>query len=268
MDELVTKMDEFVIRDPKNKRIRKMVKINIPESIKQECEKSMDYVLFIQDQQISELFKIIDQKQSFGILSVIGSCILGIENYKNEESKKRYIPQYHRCYNSLYESLVNLSGQLIFSLTYLDPRLLDQAFIKKTIESIVQLQMEYINSNKNNIFPSQKEFLNGQIKELIELYNNRIQKAIESCNMNDSWWSRITIFDNSIYKGCSYFEAYANILINSRNQTQYKQQLLKNKIDITFEELPNHENKQLEEITPKGNKDRKSSHVPPPEVVA
>lgn len=252
-------MEELVIRDSKNKRIRKFVKINIHESIKQECEKSMDYVLFIQAQQISELFKIIDQKQSFGIISVIGSCILGIDDYniQNEEFKKRYNAQYHRCYNDLYENLVNLSGQLIYSLTNLDDRLLDQVFIKETIESIVHLQSKYINSNKNNILPLQKEFLNGQIKELIELYNKRIQNAIDFCNKNDSWWSRITIFDNSMYNGCSYFEAFANVLINSINQTQYKQQLLKNKIDITFEELPNHENKQLEEISLKGNKDGK-----------
>lgn len=89
------------------------------------------------------------------------------------------------------------------------------------------------------------------------MYNKRIQNAIDFCNKNDSWWSRITIFDNSMYNGCSYFEAFANVLINSISQTQYKQQLLKNKIDITFEELPNHENKQLEEISLKGNKDGK-----------
>ena len=236
-------MEELVIRDPNNKRIRKLVKVDIKKEIEQESLESMNFVLFNVSQQISELFQLIDHKQSFGFFSEIASCIIGIDEYNSfdEKNKKRYNPQYNRSYNTLYTNLVNLSGQFIFSLKSLDDRLLDQIFIKKIIETIFFLQRNYINNNTNNILPAQKEFLSGLLKELIELYNKRIQHAVELCNKNDSWWSRITIFDNSMYNGCSYFEAFSNVLINSMNQSQYKQQLLINRIDISFKELPDNE---------------------------
>ncbi len=64
-------LEELVIRDPKNKRIRKLLKVDISKEIKNECKKCMEKVLFEQSQEIYELFQLIDKKQTFGLISEI-----------------------------------------------------------------------------------------------------------------------------------------------------------------------------------------------------
>ena len=116
--------------------------------------------------------------------------------------------------------------------------ILDQVFIKQTIETIIFLNTTYLSKNPNSILPSQTELLNGLIKQLLEIYNQKLDHALELCNQNDSWWTRATIFLNSALNGANYFEAFSNVLINSVNQAQFKLNIQKNKILIDYKELP------------------------------
>ena len=89
---------EIVIRNPENKRIQQMVKVDISEEIESECKRCFNEVLFKQSQQISQLFELIDQKHTYGIISEIATAILGIDEFNslNNDNKKRYQSQYHR----------------------------------------------------------------------------------------------------------------------------------------------------------------------------
>lgn len=238
---------EIVIRNPENKRIQQMVKVDISEEIESECKRCFNEVLFKQSQQISQLFELIDQKHTYGIISEIATAILGIDEFNslNNDNKKRYQSQYHRNMDRVFYCLINLSTQLTFSLSMLDDNILDQTFIKTTIQTILFLNENYINKFQNNIMPSQKEVLNGLINKLVGEYNKRINKAIFLCEQNDSWWSRAIIFSNSTLNGCSYFEAFANVLVNSQNKTQFKQRLIENKLNITIKEQSFNKNESL-----------------------
>lgn len=239
---------ELVIRDPENKRIKQMIKIDISAEIQAECKRSLDFVLFQQSQQISQLFEFIDQKHTYGIMAEIGTAILGIDEFNSldADEKKLYQFQYHICFDKLCYSLINLCTQLIFSLARLPDNLLDQTFIKKTIEMIYSSSEVYINKS-NNIFSGQKEVLNGLIKKLIELYNQKLNTAILLCEQNNSFWERTLIFSQSINQGCTLFDAFANVLIYSENQNQFKNYLIANKLNINFIESLNLEyNKKYE----------------------
>lgn len=230
---------EIVIRDPDNKRIRKMIKVDISEEIQYECQRNMDVILFEQSQQISQIFSLLDAKQSWGILSELGSAVLGINEYENNKEKqlKRYSAQYQRCYDKLNYGLLNLSSQLLFALEKIPDNYLDQKFIKYTIETIIFLQEKYINNDKNNIFSAQKEVLNGTIKKLVEIYNKKLDNAILLCEQNNSWWSKLLGFSQLINNDYNWVCAFANILVDSADQKQFMQHLQSNKLNINFSEL-------------------------------
>lgn len=243
--------NEVIIRDPHNKRIRKIIKVDISREIQNECQKSMEFILFTQSQQITQLFSLLDVKHSWGIISELGSAVLGIDEYDqiNEKQLKRYSTQYQRCYDKLNYGLTNISNQLIFTLENIPDNCLDQPFIKKTIETIIFLQEKYINNTKNNILPVQKELLNGCIKKLIKVYNERLDNAIYSCEQNNSWWSKAVIFSQSINSGYSWLHACNNVLVYSENQNQFKQYLINNKLNINFIEIENLEYDKKNEIS-------------------
>ena len=90
------------------------------------------------------------------------------------------------------------------------------------------------NLKQNNILPSQKEFLNGLIKELVELYNSQIEQTIRECDYNNTFWRKTNIFIDSMNNGCSCLQACANVLVYSNSQEQFRQHLLNNRIDIKF----------------------------------
>ena len=98
---------EIVIRDPKNKRIRKIIKVDISKEVQNEYQRNMELILFEQSQQISQIFSLLDAKQSWGILSELGSAVLGINEYENNKEKqlKRYSAQYQRI---VYNKVRNL----------------------------------------------------------------------------------------------------------------------------------------------------------------
>lgn len=233
---------EQVIRDPDNKRIKKMFKIDLTREIQNEFHRSFEQIIYQQSQQISELFGLLDTKHTYGILSEIGSAVLGIDEFNdrmpNSEFFKKHHSQYNRCLDKTHYGLINLSTQLIYALTHMPDNILDQVFIKQTIETIIFLNTTYLSKNPNNILPSQTELLNGLIKQLLEIYNQKLDHALELCNQNDSWWTRATIFLNSALNGANYFEAFSNVLINSVNQAQFKLNIQKNKILIDYKELP------------------------------
>lgn len=228
---------EWGIRDPDNKRIQKMVKVDITKEIQEECKRNFELILFRQAEQVSQLFFMIDEKHTYGIISELANAVLGIEEYEafeNQADKKRFASQYHRCLDNINKGLTNLSTQLIFALKNIPQNVLDQNFIKNTIETVLQLQLNFINLKQNNILPSQKEFLNGLIKELVELYNSQIEQAIRECDDNNTFWRKTNIFIDSMNNGCSYLQACANVLVYSNSQEQFRKHLLNNRIDIKF----------------------------------
>ena len=200
----------------------------------------MEFILFKQSQQITQLFFLLDVKHSWGIISELGNAVLGIDEYDQideEQFKRGYLSQYQRCYDKLNYALTNISNQLIFTLENIPDNCLDQPFIKKTIETIIFLQEKYINNIKNNILPVQKELLNGCIKKLIEIYNKRLDNVIQLCEQNNSWWPKAVIFSQSINSGYSWLHACNNVLVYSENQRQFKQHLINNKLNINFIEI-------------------------------
>lgn len=241
---------EIVIRDPKNKRIRKIIKVDISKEVQNEYQRNMELILFEQSQQISQIFSLLDAKQSWGILSELGSAVLGINEYENNKEKqlKRYSAQYQRCYDKLNYGLLNLSSQLLFALEKIPDNYLDQKFIKYTIETIIFLQEKYINNDKNNIFSAQKEVLNGTIKKLVEIYNKKLDNAILLCEQNNSWWSKLLGFSQLINNGYDWITACTNILVYSENQNQFMQYLQSNKLNISFSEINKLEHNYEQEI--------------------
>ena len=229
---------EIVIRNPDNKRIKQMVKVDITTEIQLECKRSVECIFFQYVQNVSNLFQLVDNKQTYGILAEIAGAIIGLDEYRTNRDKK-YLSQYKCSYNKLYFCLVNLSNQLIFLITHVDIPL-DQPFIKKTIQAIFNLNEKYI--SESNMFSSQKELLNGHIKRLIEIYNIKLNHAIQHCEQNNSWQNKLLIFAQSIDPEQNmislpeFLIAYNNVLVFSENQNQYKQHLEENKINIVYSE--------------------------------
>lgn len=264
---------EIVIRDPQNKRIQKLLKIDISEEIKNECYKCLEKVLFEQSQEIYELFQLIDKKQTFGLISEISSCVLGIEEYLNmdEENKTRYLSQYYQSIYNLYSNLVNLSSQLIFAIKEFPDEVFDQVFIKNTIQALLYLKSKYI-MTENNLFTSQEEVLLGQLFQLIRLYNSRIQNLIDKCQNDNSMKNKISNFINDFQQLLevsnsefskienmdpnnsgllatlvSFAVSLKNTYVISKDLKQFEQHLRENEIQIQIkEELPYQEKDQIE----------------------
>lgn len=253
---------EIVIRDPDNKRIRKMIKVDISEEIQYECQRNMDVILFEQSQQISQIFSLLDTKQSWGIISELASAVLGINEYEKEYEKQflqRYLAQYQNCYDKLNYGLLNISRQLLFALEKIPNEYLDQKFIKNTVEAIISLQEKYINNKKNIILPSQKEILNGTIKKLVETYNQRLDNIILLCKRNNSCWSKLDNF-GELLKNNDLLYAFANIVVYSINQKQFMQNLQSNKLNINFSEVKIlEENTEFENVKDDSDEERLAS---------
>ena len=228
---------EYVVRDENNSRIKKMVKVDITETIKTECKSCLDAVLFKQCQQIAAAFQCIDSKHTYGILSEIKNIILGLDEYQSmdEQNQNVYSVSYNINLSNLVSLLVNLSTQMLFPLTYIDDNCLDQKFIHKTILMIWWTSVKYINSDNNSILPAQKEQLNGLIKKLIDLYNNKLDNAIVNYNQNCNLWTSMIIQKNMTFCGLPYL-AFQQILTISNNQAEFVNFLRANKIDLLFEE--------------------------------
>lgn len=227
---------EFVIRDEINKRIRKMYKVDITEEIQNECKKCFEYFLNHESQMIAAAFQYVDTKHTYGILSEIQNVVLGLQEYNdlNEQEKKIYKKSNESNEVSLQSFLVNLTSQMIFAIGQLDDNCLDQIFIHNTILSICYLNDKYIGGSCI-ILPSQREFLNGLIKKLIDLYNSRLEYAILECNKKSNFWKGF-IYQNNITPYGLPLNAIQNIMTISNNQIEYVNYLNANKINLKFVE--------------------------------
>ena len=228
---------EYVVRDDKNSRIKKMIKVDISEEIKKECELCFEAVLFKECQQIAAAFQCIDSKHTYGILSEIKNIILGLDEYQSmdENNQNIYSESNNINISNLQSLLVNLSAQMIFALTNINDNCLDQNFIHKTILMILWTSQKYINSDNNSILPAQKEYLNSCIKKLIFLYNNKLDNAIINYNQNCNLWTSMIIQENMTFCGLPYL-AFQQILTISNNQAEFVNFLKANKINLIFEE--------------------------------
>ncbi|MBO4639323.1 MAG: hypothetical protein J5710_06155 [Treponema sp.] len=227
---------EYVVRDENNSRIKKIIKVDISEEIKKECELCFEAVLFKECLQIAAAFQCIDSKHTYGILSEIKNIILGLDEYQNmdEYIQNNYSESNNINLSNLQSLLVNLSTQMIFALTNINDNCLDQNFIHKTILMILWTSEKYINSN-NSILPAQKEYLNSLIKKIIFLYNNKLDNAIFNYNQNCNLWTSKILQDNMTFCGLPYL-AFQQILTISNNQAEFVNFLKANKINLIFEE--------------------------------
>lgn len=230
-------LKEYVVRDEKNSRIKKMVKMDISAEIKKECERCFETVLFKECQQIAAAFQCIDSKHTYGILSELKNIIFGLDEYQSMDEKKQNVYSISNNINlsNLQLLLVNLSTQMIFALTNINDNCLDQSFIHKTILMIYWANDKYIGRDNNYILPAQKENLNTLIKNLIFLYNDKLDKTILHCNQNCNFWKSVIMQNNMTFCGLPYL-AFQEILTISNNQTEYVNFLKKNKINLPYEE--------------------------------
>lgn len=225
---------EYVIRDQQQK-IRAHYKVNISNEIEIICKKNFEQLFYEQTKNFIDLFMLLDSKQICGLLGEIQINLVGINDYDNlsTETKRKCFVQLQRCYDGILTNMTNIIYQLLFALRTMQDNILDQPFLSKMIYGLFELQT-IIDDKRNNLIPTQKEVIHFLVKELIDLYNSRLDRAIQQCCINSSFWTKCSIFSNLINQGYSLLDASYQLFVISDNQENYKNYLIANKIHIDY----------------------------------
>ncbi len=237
---------EVVVRNPNNQRIRTMFKMNCKKHVEELCKNCFEMILYQQTMQFEYLFQLLDYKQISGFLMELKSAILGIEDFRTFDSakKKIYSVQYNRDIDTVYNCLVNIATQMLIDVKKFPDGFFDQAFIHDFVLMILEAKQRFL-SSKNFITESKKEFLDGLIKDLIEAYNFRLETVLAKIESSENFFSRLLTFSQYLAQFKDITVASFEFVKDSNNLSEFKEQIIKNKIDISYIAVEDNKNEML-----------------------